>query len=328
MALRIVSGTTHNEADHRLDLPGGGSISVRSTHDPDNLRGMGLDYVVLDEAAFMSPIVWPQVVRPMLLDRQGEALFLSTPVGRNWFWELYKLGLDPEIPEWKAFHFTSFDNPLIPREEIEAIKRITPERVWRAEYMAEFIDDAGTVFRGIQEAATADPNTQPIAGARYVAGLDWGRENDFTCLVIINADTRQMVALDRFNQVSWSQQRGRIAALCEKWSPAVIWAEANSIGAPNIEALQDEGLPVRPFTTTASSKKQAIDSLALAIERRDLALLPDSVLLGELASYSLQRLPEGGYRYSAPPGAHDDTVVATAIAWYGVQHSGLSISFA
>lgn len=318
---------SHNEAERRLDFPTGGSIAIRSTHDPDNLRGAGLDFAVLDEAAFMQPSVWPQVVRPMLMDSDGGAMFLSTPYGRNHFWELYKLGLDPEEPQWASFHFSSYENPLIPRAELGAIRRVTPERVWREEYMAEFVEDSGRVFRRIHEAATAPRDALPVGGRRYVAGVDWGRENDYTVIAVLDAETRQMVALDRFREIGWEQQRGRLRTLCERWGVAVIWAEANSIGAPNIEALQAEGLPVRPFTTTARSKSALIEGLALALERGDLALLPDDVLLGELASYSLQRLPEGGYRYSAPPGAHDDCVIALALAWHGLQHGGASVEF-
>lgn len=80
--------------------------------------------------------------------------------------------------------------------------------------------------------------------------------------------------------------------------------------------------------TTARSKSPLIESLALAIERGELALLPDEVLLNELAAYTLERLPGGGYRYSAPPGMHDDTVIATALAWHGVQQGGVSLDFA
>lgn len=318
---------SHNEAERRLDFPTGGYIAIRSTHDPDNLRGAGLDFAVLDEAAFMQPSVWPQVVRPMLMDSDGGAMFLSTPYGRNHFWELYKLGLDPEESQWLSFHFSSYANPLIPRAELDAIRRVTPERVWREEYMAEFVEDSGQVFRRIHEAATAPRDTLPVSGRRYVAGVDWGRENDYTVIAVLDAETRQMVALDRFREIGWEQQRGRLRALCERWGAAVIWAEANSIGAPNIEALQAEGLPVRPFTTTARSKSALIEGLALALERGDVALLPDEVLLGELASYRLQRLPEGGYRYSAPPGAHDDCVIALALAWHGLQHGGASVEF-
>jgi hypothetical protein len=128
-----------NGTEHRIDLAGGGRIAVRSTHTPDNLRGAGLDFAVLDEAAFMKPSVWPEIVRPMLLDRHGSALFLSTPYGQNHFFALYQLGLDPTLPEWVAFQHPSTDNPRIDPADLEEIRRETPERVFRAEYLAEFV---------------------------------------------------------------------------------------------------------------------------------------------------------------------------------------------
>jgi hypothetical protein len=121
-------------------------------------------------------------------------------------------------------------------------------------------------------------------------------------------------------------QRGRLKALYDRWQPITIWAEANSIGSPNIEALQNEGLPVSPFTTTSASKPDLIEALGLAIERAELALLPDENLLHELASYTYELLPSGGYRYTAPPGLHDDLVIATALAWHGARHSSRWIS--
>ncbi len=317
-----------SETEHRLDFRSGGMIAVRSAHHPDYLRGDGLHLAILDEAAYMEPRIWPEIVRPMLATHGGRALFLSTPMGRNWFWDLFRLGVDPEVPDWGAFRYASHDNPLIPHSEFDAIRRTTPERIWRAEYLAEFVEDAGQVFRGIHEAATARLNALPVPGQRYVAGVDWGREHDYTAIAIIDTHTQQMVALDRFNRIGWEFQRGRLRALCERWRPAVIWAESNSIGAVNIEALQRDGLPVRPFATTARSKSPLIEGLSLAIERGELRLLPDPVLLGELASYTLERLPGGGFRYSAPAGGHDDTVIATALAWYGLRQGGLTLDFA
>ena len=85
---------------------------------------------------------------------------------------------------------------------------------------------------------------------------------------------------------------------------------------------------MRGFATTAKSKSPLIEALALALERRQLWLLDDPVLLGELASYALERLPGGGYRYRAPAGMHDDTVIALALAWHGVMHSGARFDFA
>lgn len=326
-ACRKLRKVTISTDDMRIDVVNGGFIAIRSAHQPDNLRGAGLDFVVLDEAAFMMPEVWPEVIRPMLLERQGGALFISTPYGRNWFWGMYQLGLDPSQPEWRSFHYTSYENPLIPKDEIDEIRRVTPERVFRAEYLAEFIDDEGQVFRGVREAATAPANAEPIAGRQYVAGIDWGRSKDYTVITVLDVEARQVVALDRFNRVGWELQRGRLKAVCERWQPRMVWAEENAMGSVNIEALQSEGLPVRPFKMTAVSKSPLIEALALAIERGEIALLPDETLLTELTAYEMERLPGGGFRFGSPPGMHDDCVISLALAWYGVRYGGVGIDF-
>ena len=320
-AIKPLKGTSIDETERRIDLSNGGMIAVHSAYHPDNLRGEGLDFVVLDEAAFMRPRLWNQIIRPMLITTRGGALFLSTPNGPNWFYDLFKLGEDPQVSDWQSFHFTTADNPLIDPAELDDIQYRTPERVWKIEYLAQFSDASGLVFRGITDAVSAGQFDGPQPGHTYVAGVDWGRDKDYTAIAIIDVTQGKMAALDRFNQVGWSLQRDRLKSLVQRWNPQIIWAEANSIGEPNIEALLQEGLPVRPFLTTGKSKSPLIESLALAIERNDITLLNDPVLLAELANYSLERLPSGSWRYGAPAGGHDDTVIATALAWYGARHT-------
>jgi len=316
-----------NEEMRRLDVIGGGVIRVRSGRDPDGLRGAGLDLAVLDEAAYLHPDVWRAAIRPALADRRGEALFLSTPRGRNWFWGVWMNGQSAAHPDWMSWRFPTAANPLIDPGEIEAARALLPERVFREEYLAEFQDDGGLVFRRVDACATVPPGEQPEPGTRYVFGVDWAREDDFTCIAVLDADRRRLVALDRFNEIGWALQRGRLAALADRWQPEAIWAEANSIGGPNIEALQAEGLPVIPFTTTATSKGPLIEALALALERDEVAILPDAALVNELGAYRLERLPSGRFRYGAPPGGHDDCVIALALAWHGAQQGGVGISF-
>lgn len=316
-----------NEDMRRLDVIGGGVIRVRSGRNPDGLRGAGLDLAVLDEAAYLHPDVWRAAIRPALSDRRGEALFLSTPRGRNWFWGVWMNGQSASHPDWMSWRFPTAANPLIDPAEIEAARASLPERVFREEYLAEFQDDGGLVFRRVEVCATVPPGEEPRPGARYVFGVDWAREDDFTCIAVLDARARRLVALDRFNEIGWALQRGRLAALADRWRPEAIWAEANSVGGPNIEALQVEGLPVIPFTTTATSKGPLIEALALALERDELAILPDPALLNELSAYRLERLPSGRFRYGAPPGGHDDCVIALALAWHGAQQGGVGISF-
>jgi hypothetical protein len=302
-----------SEGNRNIYFPGGGRIGVRSVHDHKRIRGENLDFAVLDEAAFMADEVWPSVIEPMLLKRKGNALFLSTPFGMNWFYDIYMFGLDPGYPDWQSWQLPSSASPYISDNELLKIKRRTPERLYEQEYLAEFKVDGGAVFRGVQAVSTGQK--QPPYEGDFVMGVDWGRDVDYTVVSVWDRNKLVEVDIDRYNQIGWKLQRDRILALYERWKPRLILAEANSIGSVNIEALQAEGLPVQPFMTTVSSKSPLIEGLALAIERGDCTLLNDPVANNEMIAYQLTRLKSGGYSYSAPSGKHDDIVIARALGY-------------
>lgn len=306
--------------EKRLQLLTGGIIDFWSLDSADTVRGRAYALVIIDEAAMIPRLeyAWTEVIRPTLTDYQGRAVFLSTPKGRNYFWQLYQRGLDPLEKDWQSWQSPTSANPFILAGEIEAARLELPERAFRQEYLAEFLEDSGIVFRGVTDVAIHPP-ALPEHGHSYVMGVDWAKSEDFTVLVVIDETTRRMVAMDRFNQVSWALQRGRLMETYRQYKPRLILAEANSIGEPNIEALRDERLPVEGFQTTASSKGPLIDGLALAIERQELGLLDDPVLVGELQGYEMKRTPSGMWQYSAPDGGHDDTVIATALALRAMQ---------
>lgn len=339
--LEPITTYVHN-GDRRLSTSTGGLLRLWSIGDMalKSIRGTYLDYVIFDEAAF-NPTghAWERVIRPMLLDTVGGALFTSSPNGLNWFWNLYNMGLDPNNPDWRSFWFTSYDNPEMPVEEIDAARNSLPDGVFKQEYMAEFLPDTGAVFRHVSKVCVLPPENQtPQEGHKYVMGIDWGQSNDFTVISIMDATTGRQVYIERFKEIGWAVQTERVIAAQQVWGCAVIWAEANAMGGPNIESLQGQGLPVRAFTTTAISKGPLIQHLVLAIERAaaalsnkqrpQLLLLNDRVMMLELQSYKGERSPGGGIKYSSPAGGHDDTVIATALSWYGVLHGAIAIDFA
>jgi len=298
-----------NKSRREIITPHGGCIRMVGAN--NFKRGPGVDHVFVDEAAFCQlDDLWDYQLRPMLMDSRGGATFPSSTNGRNHFWKLFQMGLDPSEPEWQSWHYTSYDNPLLDHAEIEDIKRNTPERVFRQEYMAEFLDDGGAVFRNLQ----ACIHDAPVKWGSVVFGVDWGRANDFTVIVALDADTGHMLAMDRFNQIDWTLQRGRLITMYQRYKPRVVLAEQNSIGDPNIEELQKRGIPVEPFSTTQQSKAEIINSLALNLEQETIGILNDPILLGELQAYTVERLPGGTYRYTAPRGLHDDCVMALALA--------------
>lgn len=303
-------------------LANGGSIRMIGAN--NFKRGSGIHHVFIDEAAFIDLAdLWDYQLRPMLLDNENTgATFLSSTNGRNMFWSLYQRGLDPAETEWQSWHFTSYDNPLLNANEIEDIKRNTPERVFLQEYMAEFLEDGGAVFRNIMACIGAVPKNKTGA---VVMGVDWARHEDYTVLYAIDTIAHKVIDFDRFNQIDWTLQRDRLLTMARRWSVQTIMAEANSIGEPNIEELQKTGLHVIGFTTTAASKQQIINQLALAFEQKDITIPNDPVLIAELQAYTLERLPSGNFRYTAPTGLHDDCVMALALAWHCVVHGQVKI---
>jgi predicted TIM-barrel fold metal-dependent hydrolase len=312
--------TWANASDRVMEFHNSATLTIWTGDAADTMRGGAPGLVLIDEAAMIKDAeMWPAVIRPALTDKRGRAMFLSTPRGHNWFWELYNRGNDPLFPDYKSWNFPSWYNPLLPKGEFEEARLTLPERFFQQEYGAEFIPDAGGVFRGVLDVSTADIR-KPYKG-RFVFGVDWGKVNDFTVISVFDTDTKTQVDIDRFNQISWSLQRQRLMLMYEKWKPVSILAEWNSIGDPNIEALQDDGLPVQPFHTNKQTKSPLIEALALAIERQDATLLNDRVQIAELQAYEMERLPGGAFRYNAPDGGHDDTVIATALGWWQIANN-------
>jgi predicted phage terminase large subunit-like protein len=135
-----------SESEMTLTVPlTGGSVTIKSAHDPDSLRGEGLDGVVLDEAAYAKREAWTEVIRPMLIDTGGWAVFMSTPAGRNWFQELYERAL--HRPGWKAFQQPTSRNPKIPQQELDEALEDMGALVFEQEHGAQFVAALGTIFK-------------------------------------------------------------------------------------------------------------------------------------------------------------------------------------
>jgi phage terminase large subunit-like protein len=311
-------------SDHRIENIAGGVLEFWSLENPDSARGRKYKRIIVDEAAMIPNLMdaWQYALRPTLVDYSGDAYFLSTPKGRGGFWQMWQWGQDPLQAEWASWQMPSNVNPRLKQSELDAMQATMPERVFAQEIDATFLEDGGGVFRGVRRAATATPQDNWHNGHNYVFGLDFARENDFTVCTVLDVTTLQLVAMDRFNQIDYHVQVGRVKALAERFKPAAIVAELNSIGVPVIEQMRRQGMPVVPFTTTNASKQIAIDALALAFERGQLQILPDEVLIGELEAYTMERLPSGLLRYGAPDGGHDDCVMSLALAWSGASKSG------
>ena len=322
--------TARNNAEFRLEIRGGGSVTMFSLDSDvsDSVRGRAFKTVVVDEAALVHSLraVFETAIRPTLADYLGDAWFLSTPRGLNDFKAFFDRGQDPGKEDWASWQMPTSTNPHIAGGEIQAARQDMTEAAFAQEFLAQFVNWEGAVFRHVQECATAERTDGPEIDHEYVIGCDWGRAHDYTVFVVMDVTTRAMVQIDRSNQVDYVVQRGRLRALYDHWQPSKIIAESNSIGEPIIEELKREGLPVQPFATTHASKAGIIEALALAFEQGSIRILDEPVLLGELQAFAAEQLAGGTLRYAAPAGQHDDTVMSLALAW-SVFRSGAPFGF-
>jgi len=310
--------------------PSGGAIIYRSLDDPDNARGHTADGVVIDEIGDVKQAAWYEVMRPMLIDTGGWMWGIGTPKGRNWFWREHRAAMDRDDSEcWqvptKGCDIVNgllvrnphpLENPDIKFSEIEQLFATTPIDIFRQEILAEFIEGEGQVFRNIMACMGAPLQSSPEDHKEHhiIAGVDWGKQHDFTAISVGCNTCKVEVDKDRFNQIDYAFQTKRLQALYEKWNMQTITVETNAMGEPIFEQLQRAGMPVSGFITTASSKPPLIENLSLALEKEEWQFLDDLIWTGELEGYERKVSPTTGRsQYSAPEGLHDDTVMARAL---------------
>jgi hypothetical protein len=245
-----------------------------------------------------------------------------------WWWDsLYQIPL----AEGEQISFNDEETNLVQKHNL------TSEQIkWRRQKVKElrglfvqeypedpiscFLTSGKSYFGDLANVFTAPLNTEYQEGHRYEAGLDWGQENDFTALIVLDITDKRMVDKLHINKLSWSEIRWRIRGIYERWMLKKIVAEANSIGSVNIEALQDMGIMVVPFETTNVSKSTIMGNLYEALHDR-LKLQDWEMLKHELRTFVSTQLPSGVWRLAAEGDGHDDTVIALALAWEGANMS-------
>ena len=141
----VITGAHINNL--QIKLVNGATISLKGADRPETMRGVSLKFLVMDEYADMKPDVWEQILRPALADQKGSAMFIGTPMGRNHFYELYKLAELGDDETYKGWHFTSYDNPILDPDEIDTAKKSMSSYAFRQEFMASFEARGSEMFK-------------------------------------------------------------------------------------------------------------------------------------------------------------------------------------
>lgn len=293
-------------------------FEFRSAERPDNLRGDSPHYMTLDECRDIPMRAWFEVLMPMLSATDGEATFISTPRGHDWFYQLYQKGQDPLEREYDSFSLPSMINPYVSREFIAEMRRTLPEDMFAQEILAEFLEDAATVFKRVDSCISGDFE-EPIPGHTYILGWDPAKHQDFSVIIILDCNTGHVVWMDRDNRTDYRIQLLRVIALAHKYNGATVIMDATGVGDPLLEQLRAADLVVEGFVFTNASKKELVERLQIAIEHHQISYPRCEVLLQELKAFGYTITASRNVVYSAPEGQHDDVVMALGLAVYGAK---------
>jgi len=214
-----------NETELSIILKNGSQISLKGADSYDSLRGAGLDGLVIDEAAIIEPEAWFEVLRPMLSDKQGKALFITTPAGMNWFYELYQNHLeDPD--NWESFQFTTIDGGNVPESEIEQARKDLDERTYRQEYLATFETFSGRVYYSFDRANNVKPYIGPQSDILYV-GMDHNIDPMSAVIAVKLGDTLHVI--DEIRMFS-SNTEETVLEIKSRYPAAKVWCFSDPAG--------------------------------------------------------------------------------------------------
>jgi hypothetical protein len=299
-----------------------------------NLRGRGTTRklkqfrVIVDERAFVDDAAVEEAIKPMLAtvpNGGGQLVEISSPYGkRGGFYEDFLRGERRE-KRYRSVRLPSSQNPLVDAEFLQSMEaEMLPSR-FRSEFLAEFVDSAGAVFLADDIAACLvddDYGIGPLWGARYVAGIDFGRRNDWTVVQVLEVGpVPRLVESWRVQGLGWNAQVERVIEVLSRWGVCALCCDATGVGDSVSETLQSsldaKRIPcaVEPFIFTGASKGPLIDALAIAVSRHLVRFPSHPVLLGELSNFEATPPTScgGRERLQARTG-HDDAVCALALA--------------
>ena len=321
------------ETTHDLELINGSRVEMFTAENPDAALGRGFDLVVLDEGARIRAMVRDEAIPPMLADRDGKLLVLTTPKGKRgpsaWVWRDLRKAQSNQAGYYWLQGPTS-DNPLPAiQEHIRFAEANLPRDAYRQEYLAEFLDYGAGVLDltpictngGSEQAPVALPFEEPHDGEPCVMGLDLAQREDFTAAVVLGQQSKRVRAVHRFNRLAWETMVERVGSLAGRYGNCPVMVDATGLGGSVVEMLRNRMQNVTPVTFTNDSKTTLVQGLQVAVEKREFSMPWIAELVSEGAAFEAELLPSGRIRYEAAEGFHDDLVVALMLAVVDLQRT-------
>lgn len=286
---RICDPVAHtiNESRLEITLPNikgnESKIVLRGWESVETLRGQKFHFLVIDEIAMMRTFwaEWQEVLRPTLTDYKGQAMFISTPKGFNHFYDLYNL--ETRDSDYKSFHFTSYDNPYLPKEEIDKAKEELTEDRFAQEYLADFRKTEGLVYKEFDRSRHLFTELPEIAFLDTIAGVDFGFTNPCAVVTIRkDYDSNYWITEEWYKK---GQTENQIAEFVASKRFSRVYPDPES--ASGIREFENKGINVREVLKNKDSIKSGISTICELFKANRLHIQRDCVnLILELETYS------------------------------------------
>lgn len=285
-------------------------ILFRSAASEDSLRGESVDYMILDEGSFIKRDTLNSILLPMLSSRGKKLLAISTPKGKNWFYDWYLKGF--QEPRYKSFRFSTYDSPYANKELIEMFKNSLPDKLYKQEIEAEFIDSS-SIFSNLDEVMSLNSIDSPQPNCKYWAGIDIALVNDSSVLSIIDQNG-DLVKYFRWTGVESPELIQNILEVNKIWNFQKILIENNNQGLGIYQELKRNINNIIDFNTNTKSKPEMINALIHAFNMKSFKIVKDEYLRIELEAFIFKQNDNGHIKFMADNGFHDDCVISLAIA--------------
>ena len=302
---------SHDKTRKLIELVTGARLQAKTADDPTGLQGDRVTAAFVDEAQDINPEAWASFM-PALADTDGRLIAIGIAKGKGNFRTYFQIGQE-DNPRYYSASVTSLAHPNIDEDDLEEFRRDLTEAQFRQQYLAEWVEDDGQVFRNID--ACFDGDWAEPKGSQYLMGLDIGKIEDSTVAYVIDIKTMSIVARDRFHGLDYTLLGPRIAGLYKKYKCQTIHLDGTGVGEPVADILRSEGCSITSFKFSNQSKAILVSTLAAEIEHGRVHFpKDDEILKKELELFEGTVLAGGAVRYGHPVGYHDDSVMAAALA--------------
>lgn len=296
--------------DTEIVFTNGSKILFRSAASEDSLRGQSVDYMIMDEAAFIKKDTVETILLPMLNVRGKKCLFISTPKGKNFLYEYFLNG--QKLDKWKSLRYSTYDSPFANEDLINMFRETLAPKLFQQEVEAEFVDSS-SIFNNIADVMCLEPIDKPQEDERYFAGIDIGFINDASVLSIINKDGH-LVKYYRWQNIEAPELMDEIVEINKKWNFVRVVIENNNQGLTIYQDLKRRMKNIDEFTTTSKTKPEIINRLIHLFNTQEIKLVVDEYLRIELEAFIFKQNTNGNIKFMAESGFHDDCVMSLAIA--------------